>query len=797
MNFPKSTDTALPDTDERRATTLVSDILPLPTPRFRGRVGSTYADSEADVISLRTPPAGAPNVLLVLLDDVGFGQAGTFGGPANTPTLQRLADEGLRYNRFHTTALCSPTRAALLSGRNHHSVHTGVITEMATGFPGYDGSWPREAACIAEILKANQYSTAAFGKWHNTPDHELGAPGPFDRWPVGKGFDYFFGFQGGESSQWHTPLYENTAPVEPPHDDPKWHFSEAIADKAIGWISQQKAAAPDMPFFIYFAPGACHAPHHVAKKWADKYQGKFDHGWDRQRELTLENQKRLGVVPENTKLTPRPDSIPSWESCSPDEKRLYARMQEVFAGFFEHVDAQIGRVVDAIDQAGLRDDTLVIYIVGDNGPSAEGSLTGTLNNMKTQLGLPDDVTRMLEHIDEIGSGQFENHYPVGWCWAGSSPFQWMKQVASHFGGTRNGLVMSWPGHIEDRGGLRSQFHHVIDIAPTILDVAGVPEPREVNGVPQRPIEGVSMAYTFAEASAPGQRVTQYFEMLGNRALYHDGWVAGCLHGRLPWLTAGGASFDDDTWELYNVDEDFSQADDLAETEPHKLRDLQDRFMAEAAKYNVLPLDDRFAQRADPSLRPSHIRGKTHFEYLPGAIRIGERSSPNTKNVHHTLAADVLIPDSGAEGVLVCCGGISAGYTLFLHDGKLHWEHNYYNEIHYRVTSTETIPPGRHVLSAEVIVDQENKFGTGGQVTLRLGKQTIGQGRFDKQVAGYFTANETFDIGCDTCSPVSDLYESPFAFTGQINKVMVDISEATFDQLAEQHEMHVRFALATQ
>jgi arylsulfatase A-like enzyme len=795
MSKAKTDTAATPDLP--RGAPLLSDVLPLPAPRFRGLIGSTYADSEADVISVPSPPAGAPNVVVVLLDDVGFGQAGTFGGPADTPTLQRLAEDGLRYNRFHTTALCSPTRAALLSGRNHHSVHTGVITEMATGFPGYDGSWPREAACIAEVLKGNQYSTAAFGKWHNTPDHELGAPGPFDRWPVGKGFDYFFGFQGGESSQWHTPLYENTAPVEPPHDDPTWHFSEAIADKAIGWMSQQKAAAPDKPFFLYFAPGACHSPHHVAKEWADKYRGKFDHGWDRQREITFENQKKLGVVPQDTKLTPRPDSIPAWDSCSPDEKRLFAAMQEVFAGFLEHVDAQVGRVVDAIEQMGLRDDTLIMYIVGDNGPSAEGSLTGTLNNMKTQLGLADDVSRMLEHIDEIGSAQFENHYPVGWCWAGSSPFQWMKQVASHFGGTRNGLVMSWPGHITDSGGLRSQFHHVIDIAPTILEVTGIPEPREVNGVPQKPIEGISMAYTFGDESAPGRRITQYFEMLGNRALYHDGWVAGCLHGRLPWLTAGGASFDDDTWELYNIDQDFSQADDLASAEPKKLRDLQDRFMAEAAKYDVLPLDDRFAQRADPSLRPSHIRGKTHFEYLPGAVRIGERSSPNTKNVHHTLAADVLIPPDGAEGVLVCCGGISGGYTLFVKDGHLHWEHNYYNEIHYRVTSTEPIPPGHHVLSAEVTVDEENKFGTGGNVTLRIGTTTIGEGRFDQQVAGYFTPNETFDVGCDTCSPVSDLYESPFTFTGQIVKVIVDISEATFDQLARQHETHARWAMATQ
>jgi len=782
---------------ERRGVRLRSDILPHPDPRFEGRIGNTYADSKADDISLPAAPAGAPNVLMVLLDDVGFGQTSTFGGPAYTPTLQRLADEGLRYNRFHTTALCSPTRAAFLSGRNHHSVHTGTITEMATGFPGYDGQWPKEAASIAEILRGNAYSTAAFGKWHSTPDHELGAPGPFDRWPSGKGFDYWYGFHGGEASQWNTPLYENTAPIEPPHDNPGWHFSEAIAEKAIGWIGQQKAAAPEKPFLVYFAPGACHSPHHVPKQWADKYKGKFDQGWDRQREITLANQKKLGLVPKSTELTPRPDSIPPWSSCSADERRLYARMQEVFAGFLEHVDAQIGKVVDAIERMGLRDNTLIIYCVGDNGPSAEGSLTGTLNNMKTQLGLKDDVKSMLKHIDEIGGPLHENHYPVGWCWAGSSPFQWMKQVASHFGGTRNGLVISWPNGIKDHGGLRSQFHHVIDIAPTILELAGIPEPREVNGVAQKAIEGISMAYTFAQRNAPSRRVTQYFEMLGNRALYHDGWVAGCLHGRLPWETSGGASFDSDTWELYNIEEDFSQANNLVAKEPKRLRDLQDRFMAEAAKYNVLPLDDRFAQRADPALHPSHIRGITHFEYSAGAIRIGERSAPNTKNVHHTLAAEVEIPPGGAEGVLVCCGGISGGFTLYIKRGKLYWEHNYYNEVHYRVSSTETIPPGRHILSAEIKVDKQGKFGTGGSTTLRRGKKKIGQGRFEQQVAGYFTVNEGFDVGCDTCSPVSDRYASPFAFTGKILRVLVDISEATFEDLAAQHEARARLAMATQ
>jgi arylsulfatase len=727
-------------------------------------------------------PAGAPNVLLVLLDDVGFGHAKTFGGPVNTPTLQRLADEGLRYNRFHTTALCSPSRAALLTGRNHHSAHTGTIMELATGFPGYDGRIPKEAACIAETLKQNGYSTAAFGKWHNTPDYEVSAAGPFDRWPTGLGFEYWWGFQGGESSQWHTPLYDNTTPVIPP-DDPKWHLSEALADQAIAWIGQQKAAAPDKPFFMYWAPGCAHAPHHVHKEWADRYKGQFDGGWDKEREATFERQKKRGIIPKNTELTPRPDSIPAWDDCSADEKRLYARMQEVFAGFLEHVDAQVGRMVDALELMKLRDDTLIIYIVGDNGPSAEGSLNGTLNNMKTQQGYPDDVKAMLKHIDEIGGPNFENHYPVPWCWAGSSPFQWMKQVASHFGGTRNPVVMSWPKRITDQGGLRSQFHHLIDIVPTILDVSGITEPRTVNGVAQKPIEGISMAYTWDDAAAEGRRTTQYFEMMGNRALYHNGWVAGCRHGKLPWQTTGSASFDNDTWELYNIEEDFSQAHDLAKKEPKKLRELQDLFMAEAAKYNVLPLDDRFAERADVNLRPSYIRGKKRFVYLPGTTRIPESSAPNTKNVNHTLAAEVEIPKGGAEGVLVCCGGRSSGYTLFVKGGKLHWEHNWFESERFQVSSTEAIPEGHHVLSAEIKCDKEGEIGTGGTVTLRLGEKVIGNGKFKKQVPFRFTVNETFDVGCDLITPVSDDYESPFAFTGKIKRVMVDISDTDFKDLA--------------
>lgn len=774
------------------------EVLPPPDPPFEGKIGTYYSDSEADVRTPASAPDGAPNVLLVLLDDVGFGHAGAFGGPVNMPTLQRLANEGLRYNRFHTTALCSPTRAALLSGRNHHSMHMGCITELSTGFPGYDGIMPKNAALVAETLRQNGYNTAAFGKWHNTPDYETSSAGPFDRWPTGLGFEYFWGFMGGETNNWNPPLTENITPIEKPAGDPDWHLSSAMADKAIGWITMQKASAPKKPFFCYFAPGAAHAPHHVAPEWANKYKGAFDHGWDRQREITFERQKQLGVIPAGTTLTPRPEEIPSWESRSADEKRLYARMQEVFAGFLEHVDVQVGRVVDALEDMGQRENTLIIYVVGDNGPSAEGSMTGTLNNMKTQHGYPDDVPTMLAHIDEIGGPEFENHYPVAWCWAGSSPLKWMKQVASHFGGTRNPVVMSWPGRITDAGGLRTQFHHAIDIAPTILAAAGIPAPHSVNGIEQKPIEGVSMIYTWQEPDAAPQRTTQYFEMFGNRAIYHDGWVAACRHGRLPWQTIGSVGFDDDVWELYNIDEDFSESNDLAQQNPDKLRELQELFLAEAAKYNVLPLDDRFAERGAVETKPSYLKGMTRFTYFPGTVRLPETSSPNTKNVSHTIAALVDIPAGGAQGVLACCGGESAGYTLFVKDGKLHWEHNWFNESRYKVSSRKPIPPGLHTLSVEVVVDKEKAFGGGGTARLRIGDEVVGEGRFDKQVGARFTVGESFDVGCDTITPVSKDYTSPFAFTGKIERVVVDISATAFEELsAEAKAAQGRIAMGLQ
>lgn len=768
--------------------------LPVKDKPFQGRIDQDYRKAEAEMSQLFNAPEGSPNILIVLLDDVGFGHASTFGGPINTPTLEKLSQEGLRYNRFHTTALCSPTRAALLTGRNHHSVHTGTIMVLATGFPGYDGVLPKDSATIARILGENGYSTAAFGKWHNTPDYEVSAAGPFDRWPTGVGFDYWWGFQGGEANQWNTPLYENTSPVEKPKDDPNWHLSSAMAEKAISWITQQKSAAPDKPFYIHWAPGATHAPHHVAKEWADKYKGKFDHGWDRQREITFENQKRLGVIPKDTKLTPRPESIPSWESCSADEKKLYARMQEVYAGFLEHVDAQVGHIVDALETMNLRNDTLIIYIVGDNGPSAEGTLHGTLNNMKSQQGFGDDISTMLSHIDEIGGPEHENHFPVGWCWAGSSPFQWMKQVASHFGGTRNPVVMSWPKRIKDKGGLRNQFHHVIDIAKTLIDVANIPEPETVDGISQRPLEGVSMAYTWDNEEAEGKRETQYFEMLGNRAIYHKGWVAGCLHGRLPWEMGQTTSFDTDTWELYNIEKDFSQANDVAEKFPDKLLELQNIFQQEATRFNVYPLDDRFTERADTNLRPNQLKGKTRMIYVRGAERIPETSAPNMKNINHTISAEIDV-SADSEGVLACCGGESGGWSLFIKDKKLHWEHNWFNESRYRISSEEALPEGHHIVSARIDVDKEGEPGTGGQVTLYLGEKEIGQGRFEKQVPYRYTVNESFDVGLDTVTPVSDQYDSPFEYSDEIKRVMVDVSPMSFQEIAS--EVKAKLAMSIQ
>ncbi len=760
-------------------------VLPAPDPKFNGTIGTTYKDSKMGSFPVVTAPAGAPNVLLIVIDDCGFGQWSTFGGQIPTPNLDRLAERGLRYTRFHTTALCSPTRAALLTGRNHHSAATGNITELGDSFPGYTGQIPKSCAMVSETLRQNGYSTAFFGKNHNIPDWETSTSGPFDRWPTMQGFDHFFGFVGGESNQWQPALYEDTRPVElevPPGRQGDYTLNEALADRAIEYIRQQKSVTPDRPFFVYYAPGATHAPHHVPKDWIEKFKGQFDQGWDKYREACFQRQLKLGVIPKDTKLTPRPAEIPAYDSLTAEQKKIAARLMETFAAYTAQTDHEVGRVLATLDEIGQRDQTLVFWLIGDNGASMEGGLHGAFNEMVTLAGMTEDPKVLAAKLDEIGGPTAYNHYPVGWAWAMNTPFQWGKQVASHFGGTRNPLVVSWPGHITDEGGLRAQFHHVIDMAPTILEAAGIPQPASVNGVAQKPIEGVSIAYSFNDAPAKGTRPTQYFEIMGNRALYHEGWVAACRHGRLPWA-AGSTEFEDDVWELYNVDDDFSEYVDLAEKEPRRLKLLQDLFMAEAGKYNVLPLDDRFMERTDPAMRPSLIAGRTEFTYYAGVKRVAESCAPNTKNRSHTITAHVDMPADGGDGVLVAAGGVVGGYTLYIKDRKPIYEYNWFTQARYKVAGPAPLPVGPCQIRMEFSYDGGG-YGKGGAVKLLVNGKEVASGRVDKTEFARFSADETFDIGCDTGSPVSADYQSPFPFTGVIKKV--EISLGGQDLTPEEH-----------
>ncbi len=753
---------------------LAQDVLPQPQPKFKGNVGLTYKDSAADFPQPPKAPKGAPNVLIVLLDDTGFGHPSTFGGPCQTPTLDSLSKGGLRYNQFHTTALCSPTRAALLTGRNHHSVNTGVIMEMGTGYDGYTTVWPRSTASIAEILKDNGYNTAAFGKWHNTPDWETSMAGPFDRWPTGLGFEYWYGFMGGDADQWNTPLYENTAPIEKKPGEKELHLTTLLADKTISWIRNQRSIAPGKPFFVYFAPGATHAPHQVAKEWADKYKGKFDQGWDKLREETLERQKKLGVVPANTQLTPRPKELLAWDGLSADQKRLFARMMEVYAGFLEHTDYEVGRVIESIRELGEQDNTIIVYIAGDNGSSAEGGPEGSVNEMLILNGLHDNFQQNLKMIDQLGGPMAFNHFPAAWAWAGDSPFQWTKQVASHFGGTRNGMVIQWPRRITDKGAVRTQFHHVIDIVPTILEATGISEPNMVNGVAQKPIEGVSMLYTFDDAAAKSRRRTQYFEMFTNRAIYHDGWIASSLR-RVPWLGPAIPNMDDCPWELYNIEEDFSQANDLAAKQPRKLRELQDLFWAEAARYNVLPLDDRSVQRFDVSLRPSYTAGRTQFTYYPGTARIPEGAAPDTKNKTHSITAQVQVPKGGADGMLVTLGGRFGGWGLMVQEGKLVYVYNFLNQQRYVISSGSSLPEGPATLRYEFTFDG-GPPGSGGTGRLFVNGKQAGEGRIEHTIPLRYPLSDTFDVGEDTGTPVAETYALPFKYAGKLEKVTIELGK---------------------
>ena len=753
------------------------EVLPPPTPPFKGHIGLTPKDSTPDFPQGTKAPKGAPNILVILTDDVGFGASSTFGGPIPTPTMDMLAKNGLRYTQFHTTALCSPTRAALLSGRNHHSNATGVIMELGTGYPGYNTIMPKGNGTFAEVLKQNGYSTAWYGKNHNIPDWQSSQAGPFDLWPTGLGFEYFYGFIGGDTSQWAPALFENIKPIEPPHDQPDYFFDKDMADHAIARIQMLHAVAPDKPWVTYYAPGTAHAPHHAPKEWIAKFKGQFDMGWDKMREQTLARQKAMGIVPMDTQLTPRPKEIPAWDSLDADHKKLYAHMMEVYAAALSYCDTQMGRIMDAIDATGETDNTLVIYIQGDNGASAEGTPQGLLNEMSIFNGVPEDFKQLMAHMDDLGGPMTFNHYPVGWAHAMDTPFQWTKQVASHFGGTRNGMVISWPARIKDKGGIRTQFSSVIDIYPTILEAVGVQSPSMINGVPQKPVEGYSMVYTFDNPTAKTVHRTQYFEMFGNRAIYNDGWVAATTPPVLPWV--GGVAtppVEDYQWELYNVDKDFSEANDLAAKEPKKLRQLQDLFWAEAGKYNVLPLDNSKIERFDVNLRPSLTSGRSEFTFYPGMTRIPEGSAPDLKNKSFRITADVDIPAGGAEGVLMTQGGRFNGLGLYILKGKPVFYYNLVGVQRTSIAGQNALAPGKHTIELSFKYDGGG-IGKGGLATLTVDGNKVAEQKLPATIPFRVSADETFDVGEDTGTPVSEDYHVPFKFTGTLNKLVINLGEA--------------------
>ncbi len=766
--------------------TVEREVLPIPDRAYDGPVYEDASDPKAKFppIEPLRPPEGAPNVLIVLLDDVGFAASSAFGGPCETPTAERLAADGLKFNRFHTTALCSPTRQALLTGRNHHTVGMGGITELATSAPGYNSIRPNTCAPIAQTLKLNGYSTAQFGKCHEVPVWETSPLGPFDAWPSGGGgFEYFYGFIGGETNQYYPALYEGTTPIEPEKTPEEgYHFTVDMTDKAIKWIRSQKALMPDKPFFVYFAPGATHAPHHVPAEWSDKYKGKFDQGWDALREEILERQKALGVVPPDTQLTARHEEIPAWDDMPDELKPVLSRQMEVYAGFLEHTDHHVGRLVDALEDLGVLEDTLVYYIVGDNGASAEGTIRGSFNEgfMLNGASALETTEFMASRIDAFGTPEAYNHYAVGWAHAMDTPYQWTKQVASHWGGTRNGTIVHWPRGFKARGEVRQQFHHVIDVAPTLLEAAGIPEPVTVDGVEQKPIEGVSMVYSFVDSDAAERRETQYFEMFCNRGIYHQGWTAVTRHST-PWVVEPLPSFSDDVWELYDTSGDWSQAYDLAREMPEKLRELQELWLSEARKYNVLPLDDRRVERFNPDIagRPLLIRGKSQLLFT-GMGRLSESSVLNIKNRSHAVTAEVEVPETGAEGVIIAQGGAYAGWSLYLKGGRPVYCYNLFGLQRFKIAGDTPIPAGTHQVRMEFDYDGGG-LGKGGTISLFIDGERVGEGRIDASVPMVFSADETADVGCDNSSPVSDDYtQQTSAFTGTVAWVQLDIDESAED-----------------
>ncbi|MDX2935529.1 arylsulfatase [Streptomyces ipomoeae] len=727
-----------------------------------------------------TAPEGAPNVLMILLDDMGYGASSAFGGPCRMPTAERLAAGGLRFSRFHTTAICSPTRASLLTGRNHHTVGMGGITEVSTSQPGYDAVRPDSCAPLAEILRLNGYNTGAFGKWHQTPTWETSRSGPFDHWPTGEGFERFYGFSGGETDQWQPTLFEGNKAIRTPGRE-GYHLSEDLADRLIADIREQQAMTPGKPFFHYLSFGAVHAPHQAPKEYIDAYRGQFDDGWDAQRERTLARQKKLGLVPRDAMLSPRPASIRAWDGLDDAAKRLYARMMEAYAGMATHTDDQVGRVVDALDEMGLLDNTIVYYILGDNGASAEAGEHGCLNEYAAYNLHQESVESMLERIDEIGGPTVFNHYPVGWAHAMNTPFQWTKQIASHWGGTRNGMIAHWPDGIAEQGGIRDQFTHVNDVAPTILEIAGLPEPSSVNGVTQKPMEGVSMAYTFDAADAPEQHTTQYFEIFGNRGIYHHGWSACTMHG-VPWELAGApVPFTEDVWELYAPD-DFSQSRNLAAENPEKLRELQDLFLIEGAKYQVFPLDDRKVVRVDPDLvgRP-RIGDPRKVTLYPGMRHLSENTLPDTKNRSWRVTADIEITDGPepARGAVIAQGGRFGGWSLYLHEGAPEFCYSWLDIQRYEITgTTDRLAPGKHTLTYVFTYDGGG-MGKGGLGELFVDDKPVGSVRLERTIPFVYHATDWLDVAEDNGAPVTERYgtENGVFTGGRVGKVVLEVGEA--------------------
>ena len=779
-SFPVMAQSAAP-----QQVTLPSDrsVLPIPEPQYPHSTVFDARDATPPPRFEVRAPAGAPNVLIVLIDDMGFGQSSAFGGPIHMPTVDQLANQGLRYNEFHTTALSSPTRSALLSGRNHHVNNFGSIAETATTFPGQTGQRPNSVASVAEMLRLNGYSTAHFGKNHETAAWEVSASGPTDRWPTRQGFDKFYGFMGGETNQWAPLVYDGMSQVELPKD-PKYHFMTDMTNRAIDWVQAEKSLTPDKPFFIYFAPGATHAPHQVPKDWIAKYKGKFDQGWDKLREQTLARQIKLGVVPADTKLAPKPEAIKDWASLSADERKLFSRQMEVFAGFAEYADTEIGRLIDAVKATGQLDNTLIFYVVGDNGASAEGGMNGLVNEMTYFNGVQETVQDVLKNYDELGGPKSYGHYAAGWAVAGDTPFTWTKQVASSYGGTRNGMVVHWPKGFAAKGEVRSQWHHVIDIAPTILDAAKLPEPKVVNGTAQTPIEGVSMLSTFSNPKAEDTHLTQYFEIFGNRAIYDRGWLAGTVH-RAAWELKPRRPLADDIWELYDTRSDFSLTNNLASKNPDKLKEMQELFLKEAVKYTVLPLDDRTLERTNAALvgRPDLMAGRTTLTVHEGMIGMSENVFINMKNRSHTITANVEIPKGGANGVILAQAGRFGGWSLYMKGGKPIYTYNFLGRERYTIASKQALPAGKATIVFDFVYDGGG-VGKGGAATMSVNGKPVATGRIDRTQCCAFSADEGADVGVDEGTPVTEDYKSPFKFTGKIAGVTIELKETKKADLDE-------------